>query len=155
MPVTFRSTLHPEGQPLVLVVGRALVETLGWCVLPLMIGALAATLQRGDPLPYLVYGLPAALAVASGWTHFRLRTRLAEIRVDEAVAAACSVWEVLRAVPPTWLPVLDLRKTRTTFQFTLGHIPYEQFDAAWPEREALLQALQHARDQHQQTQMLP
>jgi hypothetical protein len=155
MSMTFHSTLHPHGQPWVLVYGRALVDTLGWCVLPLMVGALAATLQRGDPLPYLVYGLPVALVVASGWTHFRLRTRLAEVHVAEAAAAVRSVWEVMRASPLTWLPVLDLRKTRTTFQFTLGHTPHEQFDAVWPEREALLTALQHARDQYLYTQTFP
>ena len=150
---TFKSVHHPDGTPAALVYGRALARPLLACALPVMIGALAVALQGRDALAFVVAGLPAALLVATAWTHFHLRRTPAEIRVRIAPhkgpdeAAVRSVADCLgRLAAPNWRPVLDLRLTKTAIQTSIGRTTYELSHAAWPDHDALLDALQQARD---------
>ncbi len=151
---TFQSNHHPGATPAALVYGRALGVPLSACVIPLMLIALAAVLQE-QPAPalgLLVYGLPAALLVATAWTHFHLRRTPAAIRVEHPAptdrlgrAVVLSVADCLQdRLLPARL-VVDLRRTRTTTQVSIGLDTYELPDAEWPEHDALLGALRAAR----------
>ena len=142
----FRSVDHPGTAPPAVVYGRALVRPIGVCMLPVMIGALVAVLQGFPVLSYLLIGFPGAIAVAMLWTHYRMRTTLAEIRVRPDAAALRTVWECARREPPAWRRVLDLRTTRSTIEATIGRGTYVLRTARWPEHDALLEALRHARD---------
>lgn len=111
-----------------------------------MLGALAAVLQGRAALEFLWIGLPAALLIATLWTHFHLRRTLAEIRVREGAAALRTVAECLwSSSPPAWQPVHDLRTTGTVIQTSIGHQAYELPHAEWPDHEALLSALKQVR----------
>ncbi len=142
----FRSVEHPGSAPPALVYGRALVTPIGVCLLPVMIGALVAALQGYPALSYLLVGFPGAIAVAMLWTHYRLRTTLAEIRVRPDAAALRTVWECAREEPLRWMRVLDLRTNRSAIEATVGRGTYALRTARWPEHEALLEALRQARD---------
>jgi hypothetical protein len=142
----FRSVDHPGTTPPAFVYGRALVRPIGVCMLPVMIGALVAALQGYPALSYLLVGFPGAIAVATLWTHYRLRTTLAEVRVRPDAAALRTIRECARDEPPVWQRVLDLRTTRSTLEATIGRGTYTIRTARWPEHDALLEALRHARD---------
>ncbi len=142
----FRSLMHPGTASPALVYGRALVTPIGTCLLPVMIGALVAALQGFPALSYLLFGFPGAISVAAVWTHYRLRTVIAEIQVSPDMAALRTVWECAREEPPSWRRVLDLRLTRTTTEATIGRGAYVLRKARWPEHEKLLEALRQARD---------
>lgn len=149
---TFRSMHHPGAAPAALVYGRALALPLSACVIPLMLIVLAVVLQERPALGLLVYGLPAALLVATAWTHFHLRRTPAAIRVEHPApagrlgrAAVLTVADCLQGrVPPARL-VVDLRRTRASTQVSVGLDTYDLPDAEWPEHDALLAALRAAR----------
>lgn len=150
-PRVFKSRAHPEGSSAPLVFGAAVVRPLALGMLPLMVVTLVAVLE-GDPVvPYLVWGFPAVLLLATLWTGFRLRRTVAEVHVAAESAALRTVWECLQEKTPPqeppqdWKPVVDLRKGRSSFSLALGDTVYELDDADWPELPALLRALQRAR----------
>ena len=141
----FYSTAHPAGTSAGLVWARALVRPLAAALLPVMVVTLVAALEGAGLLPFLWGGFPGAIAAAMLWTRYRLAQTPAEIHVRGAEAALRTVTDVLRHGRLTWRPVLDLRKTQTTFVIALGRTHYELDDADWPDVRALLDALQRAR----------
>lgn len=141
----FVSTAHPGAAAWQWVYGRALVRPLAVCALPLMIGALVTVLQGYPALAYLTIGLPAVMAVAMGWTFFRMYATIVEIHVRPGAAAVRTIWETLRAAPLRWGPIFELRTTKNTLTLALGDAAYELDRAAWPDAETLLHTLQAAR----------
>lgn len=141
----YRSRWHPEGASWALVYGQALVRPLGACMLPVMIAATTVALQAGVVLPFLTYGFPAALALAMAWAHQRLAARVAVVRVRGAHVALASVTDVLTDAPPTWRPLLDLRANPQALLVTAGYATTTLDRAAWPDADALQDALEAAR----------
>lgn len=142
----FFSTAHPGGAAPELVWTRALAGPLAATMLPVMLVTLAAALEGAGLLPLIIGGFPGAMAVAVLWTRYRLTQTIADLHVRGGEAAVRTVADVLRRRPPlAWHPVLDLRKTKTTFVVALGRTQYEFDDTDWPALDALLAALQRAR----------
>ncbi len=143
----FRSRHQPGGAPPATVYGGYLIRTLGLCMIPLMLGATAAALQARPALPYLVWGFPPALLLALGWTHYRLRTLPAEIRVSGDRVSMFSVWDCLQGASSSGHHrVLDLKVSRTTLEVTIDRTPYTLARRDWPEAGPLLDALRRTRD---------
>ena len=141
----FYSTAHPAGTPASLVWARALVRPLAAALVPVMLVTLAAALEGASLLPFLLGGFPVATVAAMLWTRYHLAQTVAEIHVREREAAVRTVAEVLGHGRLAWRPVLDLRKTKTTFVVALGRTQHEFDDADWPDVRHLLDALQRAR----------
>lgn len=142
----FRSTHHPGGAPSALIYGHALVRPLGACMIPVMIGITTAVLEQLSILPYLTWGVPAAMLTAIGWTRFRLGTTVAEVHVRTGQAAVRSVHDCLWShAPLIWDPIHDLRKGSDALYLTVGWETYALPYAEWPDHQALLDELQSAR----------
>ena len=144
----FQSRKYPGPAAPTLLFGRALVQPLATCLLPVMVLTLTGVLQGFSILPYLLWGYPGAGLLAGAWTWFRLKTDIAEIqvRVEEGRAAARSIWSCAQLdAQPQWYPILDLRRARGTAFVTLGHVAYELRASEWPSYDALLEALREAR----------
>ncbi len=145
MTDVFASVHHPGDMPAALVYGRALVGPIGFCALPLMVGATAAALQQTNVLPFLTWGFPAALLVASLWTRFRLGAAPAEVRVRPHRIAVRSVHDCVRAAPPEWQRIHQVRQDTSALGVTAGFDTYRFVHADWPDYPALLDALRAAR----------
>lgn len=142
----FRSRHHPGEAPWGLVYARAVVQPVGVCMLPVMVASLVAALE-GLPLqPYVWWGFFGAIGLAVAWTRYRLDRTLAEIRVDDGVAAVLTVRACTqRDAAPAWEPVHDVRDYgRWTF-VTIGLQSYEVEAADWPAYADLRDALRAAR----------
>jgi hypothetical protein len=142
---TFESTYHPGDDPASRVWGRALVKPVGATVLPLMIAVTVSALQLGVVWPYVAWGLPAALGVATVWTRFRLGSLTAELRVQSGQVALRSVHDVLTGTPPEFEPLYDVRVTSRSLNLSLGWTALNLDARNWPEFEALKGALESAR----------
>jgi hypothetical protein len=68
----FRSKTHPGSAASGLVFSRLLAPPLAACMIPVMIGALAAALEGYSLWKFLYIGFPGALLVALLWARFRL-----------------------------------------------------------------------------------
>lgn len=141
----FISEDHPQGLPTTLVVGRALAAPLGTCAVPVMLVTLAAALQERELMPFLLWGMPAALLVASLWTRFHLMRTPAEVLVRTDAAAVRSIYDCAQRRGAQWKRVFDLRTTRHSLEVAIGRDAYELAHKQWPEHEALLAALKEAR----------
>lgn len=145
MTEAFRSAHHPGATPAALVYGRALLGPLAFGAVPLMLAATAAALQQTSVLPFLVWGLPAALVLATLWTRFRLGAIPAEVRVRPHQIAVRSVHDCLRATAPHWQRIHGIRHNTTALIVTAGFDTYRFPYADWPDPTALLDALRAAR----------
>ena len=131
----FRST-RPGGYSTVSLVGQAIGAPFGACMLPVMIGALVAMLQGRDALPFLLFGFPAAMAVAWFWTVQRLKGDIMEVEFHGSFVALRSAWEVATGYSAgIGSAVLDIRETQTGLIVTagldthaLGRLQFESFD---------------------------
>lgn len=142
----FTSAAHPEGQPWALVYAGALIKPLGACMLPVMIVTLVAVLEQQPVLPYLMWGFPGALALASLWTRFRLSRTPAEVHVRAGQAAVRSVHECLQTDPPLiWQRILEIRDGSSALFVTLGLDTYTFRHDEWPQHPELMKALKRAR----------
>ncbi len=120
MSTTFRSRHHPTDRPRGLVYVREIAGPIGTCTLPVMIGATATALQ-GQPIwGYLIWGLPAALAVASVWTQFSLSTTIAEVHFRPGQCAARSVHDVLYDRPLQWHPLYNVKGAPGEIELSIG-----------------------------------
>lgn len=135
MSTLFRST-RTVGFSTVSLVGQAIAAPFGACMLPVMIGALVAMLQAGDPLPFLIFGFPAALAVAWFWTVQRLKAAIVEIEFHGSFVALRSAWEVATGhAAGIGSAVLDVRQSNVGLvvtagldSFDLDRLQFERFD---------------------------
>jgi len=114
-------------------------------MLPIMIGALIAVLQGFPALLYLTVGFPAAVLTAGTWTFYRMHATVAEIQVRPGAAAVRTIWECLHDRPIRWVPIFELRTSGASLTAALGDASYELDRTAWPEADALLEALTAAR----------
>lgn len=143
----FRSRRYPGSQSRAWVVASYIVEPLAMCMLPVMIGALIAVLEGYPVLPFLTVGFPLALVLAMTWTVFQVFGTIAEVHVRPGAAAVRTVSEALRSPPPplVWKPIFELRTASSMIVVALGDATYELPRQQWPEADALLDALQAAR----------
>lgn len=107
-----------------------------------MIVTLVAVLEGIAVLPGAFWAAGAAIVVASVWTSFALRLRVAEIRVDGPWVQVRSVADVVlnQAEPPQ--RVLDVRDYGSWADVTVGLTSYQLNGAVWPAFEELLDALE-------------
>lgn len=140
----FKSVHHPEDTPRGVVFTRALARPLGVCTVPIMIGATASALQGQPVWSYLVWGLPAALLVATFWAQFTLRRRVAEVHLRPAQAVVRSVRDVLNDHSPDWQPLYNVRTTPWRVEVSVGWNTYELDPPHWPEYDTLQEEVQNA-----------
>ena len=141
----FRSTHHPGSAPAPIVYGRALVVPLACCLLPVMIGATAAALQQQLVLPFLLWGTPAAVVAAIGWTRYQLGATPAEVRVRDHEAAVRSVHDCLGTPHPLhWKWIHEIRDGSETLIVTMGFETYRFGYDTWPQHRQLRRALRDA-----------
>jgi hypothetical protein len=93
---------------------------MGACVAPIMIGATAAALQGHPVWGYLVWGFPLALAVATLWTHFRLSTLPAEIRIRPGQVTVRSIQDVLLERSLHWHPLYNVEAGPGELKISVG-----------------------------------
>ena len=74
------SRLHPHATPFGLVWTRAMLRPLAATMLAVMIGSLLYALLERDPLVFVVWWTPVALAVSLVWSAWSLRQRPASLR---------------------------------------------------------------------------
>lgn len=140
MPTTFKSTHHPGDTPWGIVYTRFLARPLGVCTVPLMIGATTSALLGQSVWAYLVWGLPAAIALATVWTHFSMARTVAEVRFRTGQAALRSVYDVLLDRPSDWQPIFNVRTTTWHLELSVGRTTYEMTPKRWPDYETLCDA---------------
>lgn len=138
--LTFTSTAHPGTLPWGFVYGRALVQPIAACMLPVMVLTLVAVLEGVRILPGVFWASGAALLVASAWTTFRLQRVVAEIRVTPEMASIRTVWEVM-SDEPHWKPVLAVRDYGSWADVTIGLASYEIERDRWENYDELIAAL--------------
>jgi hypothetical protein len=142
----FRSKTHPGSAASGLVFSRLLAPPLAACMIPVMIGALAAALEGYSLWKFLYIGFPGALLVALLWARFRLQATPVEIFVDHDRAAVRTAWDLIRRPGVLdWFPVLDVRRDEAVLTMTLGLDVYELTYDDWPDGELLVEALRQAR----------
>lgn len=136
----FKSTHHPGDTPWGIVYTRFLARPLGVCAVPLMIGATTSALLGKPIWAYLVWGLPAAIALATVWTHFTLSRTIAEAGFRPGQAALRSVYDVLRNRPLVWKPIFKVRTTSWHVELSAGRTTYELTPDQWPDYDTLRDA---------------
>lgn len=140
VPTVFKSTNHPGDTPPGIVYTRFLARPLGVCTVPLMIGATTSALL-GEPIwAYLVWGLPAAIGLATVWAHFSMARTLAEVAIQPGQAAFRSVYDVLRGNPRDWEPIYNVQSTSWNLELSVGRTTYELKPKQWPNYETLTDA---------------
>ena len=126
-----------------------MMQPLAACLLPLMVIALASLLQGYDALPFLYIGFPAAILVASGWTHVRISDEIVELHFRDSDLALRSL---LSAASPkkklSWFRILDIKRDKDVIRITLGHEFYRILLSEWPEQEHLVGHLESAESEH-------
>ena len=114
------------------------------CMLPVMILTLVAVLEGIRVIPYALWAAAGALAAASFWTSYQLRSRVAEIRISEGFASVQTPWDLKRGQAPEWEPVLDIRDYGSWLHATIGLSTYELERSDWPKFAHLKDALSTA-----------
>lgn len=109
-----------------------------------MIGATVAALQGHATWPYLVWGFPGALLLASVWTQFALSTTIAEVRFRDGECVVASVHDVLRDGPPQWESLYDVSEASGAVELYLGWTTHVLRREDWPDFAALRSAARRA-----------
>ena len=110
-------------------------------MLPVMIATLVGVLEGVQVLPGAFWAAGAAVALASVWTSFRLRGRIAEIRVDGEWVYVRSIDDVLAGSRRSGRKVLDVRPYGSWAYVTVGLTMFELDRECWPEFDRLIEAL--------------
>jgi hypothetical protein len=141
----FFSAHHPGGRSKPAIAGAALVRPLGFCMLPVMLGALVSMLQGFDALPYLTVGFPIAGACATAWTWIKVRGDVCEIHIhDNSVAVRSMMDAALPASNLNWKRLIHLESEGSHADLTLGLSSLRLSQSDWPEWTHILSALRHA-----------
>lgn len=141
---SFESRHHPGSRPRASVYAERLIGPLGACTLPIMIGATVAALEGQSVWPFLVWGFPLALGLASIWTQFALSRTVAAVHLRDGKCAVESVRDVLRRQPRDWEPLYDVRETGGSVELLLGWTTYECRRPDWPEFSELRRSARRA-----------
>lgn len=105
-----------------------------------MIGATTSALLEQPIWAYLVWGLPAAIVLATLWTHFTMARTVAEIRFRAGQAALRSVYDVLLDRPLNWKPIFNVRTTSWHTELSAGRRQYLLQTDQWSNYQALKDA---------------
>lgn len=121
------------------------MQPLGFCMLPVMIGALVSMLQGYAALPYLTVGFPIAIVCATTWTWVRIRGEICEVHIHEDSVAVRSLFDA--ALPSTdleWKRVINVESASRHADVTLGlsSIRFEQ--ERWPEWVHMMHSIRNA-----------
>jgi len=141
---SFQSRHHPGSTPRGLVYARRLIGPLGACTLPIMIGATVSALMEQAVWPYLIWGLPAALIVATVWTRFALSTTTAAVHLREGKCAVVSVHDVLQGHGRSWESLYDVREAAGDIELYLEWTTHVLRRPDWPEFSDLRRAARRA-----------
>ena len=142
----YKSTLHPGHRSTAVLFGSEVVRPLAACMIPIMLGALTYMLTGRDPLRFLTMGFPVAMAVASAWTVFQLRRRVAEVTIRGEAVRILSAWQVAAEQDEDWVSLLDVRRESSGLVVTLGHDSRQLLNADWPNLARMEQLLRAASD---------
>ena len=142
--VSHRSYLHPDVAG-VAATRRVLAPLAAWVLLPMTVGLLQV-LTNGSTAPFW---WSAALTLAGGFysARWRLETRIVDITIAGASARLRSLLDVLRGHTPPWETVTRLRRDGDDLFVDAGTRVVELDLTEWPNPDALLDALRHARDE--------
>ncbi len=141
-----KSILHPGHRSPAVLFGSEIVRPLAACMLPVMLGALTYMLTGRDPLRFLTLGFPLGMIVASGWTVFQLRRRVAEVVIRGEAVRIRSAWQVAARQNEDWVSLLDVRRESSGLVVTLGHDSRHLLSADWPNLARMEEILQTASD---------
>lgn len=144
MTSSFHSKAHPGSRRSASVYTERLIGPLGACTLPVMIGATVAALEGQSAWPFLVWGFPVALTVASVWTRFALSRTVAAVHLRKGKCAVESVHEVLQEKPREWETLYDVRESGGSIELFLEWTTYVCRRADWPEFADLRRAARQA-----------
>jgi hypothetical protein len=142
----YKSVLHPGHRTTTALFGSELVRPLAACMLPVMLGALTYMLTGRDPLRFLTLGFPVAMTVASGWTVFQLRRRVAEVAIRGEAVRILSAWQVASGQFEAWASLLDVRRESSGLVVTVGHDSRHLLTADWPNLSRMERVLKAASD---------
>lgn len=142
----FKSLDHPGHRLWPAVYGLSLVQPLAACMLPVMILTLVGVLEGMPILPYALWAAGAAVALASAWTSFQMRRKLAEIVVDDEWVRTRSIWDVARGRSAPSMRVLDVRDYGSWALITVGLTSHTVERQDWSEYDSLVSALIAARE---------
>lgn len=141
----FFSAHHPGGRSKTAVAGAALVQPLGFCMLPVMIGALVSMLQGYAALPYLTVGFPIAIVCATAWTWVRIRGEICEVHIhDDSVAVRSLFDAALPASDLNWKRIINVESGAGHADVTLGLSSIRLDQDRWPEWVHMMQAIRMA-----------
>lgn len=105
-----------------------------------MIGATTSALLSQPIWGYLVWGLPAALVLATVWTHFAMSRTIAEVTFQSGQAAFRSVYDVLLDRRLDWKPLFNVRTTSWHIELSVGRTTYMLQPDQWPNYDTLRDA---------------
>lgn len=109
-----------------------------------MIGATVSALLGQATWPYLAWGLPAALLVATAWTRFAISKTTAAIHLREGKCAVESVHDVIRGRPLTWESLYGIREASGDIELYLAWTTYVLRRPDWPAFAELRRAARQA-----------
>ena len=142
---SFRSNEHPRVASKASVAAAALAKPIGFCMLPVMIGALVTMLQGFYALGFLLYGFPIASVVALGWTWIRVRSQIVEIHFDRDLVGVRSLMDAALPASPLILKrLIDVDADQRPAWITLGLDHYQLHPSLWPEWNMIQHALHSA-----------
>jgi hypothetical protein len=131
--VVYTSIYHPGDAPRQLVYARWLRRPLGFAITPILVIALILALVGESPLIFLVWAVPLAYVVATGWTLFQLRHKLAALQLRPGFASVHTVWQVAANCSPDWEPLLRIVPTGFDLQIGIGGAVYTILPDEWPD----------------------
>lgn len=137
----FASRHHPGEAPPAPIFARALTGPLSFSMLVVMIAATASVLLGVDPLGWVMFAVPAALALATGFTVFVMRRTPAELLLLGDRAAIRSVWDVATGVAGEAGPLLPPKRVRDGIHVGIGENVLTFTAEDWPELRAIEAAL--------------
>lgn len=147
MDAVHTSRRYPQERTRAGILSSALVQPLGACMIPVMLGALTAMLTARPPLIWLTAGFPAALSVAFLWTIVQLQRRVVQLRIREEAVLAISSWDLLTASgEDRWRSVLEVRSEPGVLLVTMGHDTRRLDRADWERPSELESQLRQAAD---------
>ncbi len=140
--VTLKSERHPGAASPGVVYARGLVRPLATALLPVMIVASLLVLSSIDPLLFLVWSVPLAYLIATGWTLYELGRVMVEVRISGEWTTVLSVWDVAREIEPdSWNRVLMVKDEGYRLLVSHGRSVLEFLPEEWPEFDLLQDAL--------------
>ena len=140
----YKSILHPGHRSTAVLFGAEIVRPLAACMLPVMLGALNYMLTGRDPLRFLTMGFPIAMLIASAWTVFQLRRRVAEVVIRGEAVRILSAWQVAAGQFEAWASLLDVRRESSGLVVTVGHDSRHLLNADWPNLSRMEEVLRTA-----------